>query len=164
MLSRSLNLTWLSPIYRGPMVETRSTRTAQDLGHMHSANSCAAPCFAGNRGMYQQSSFLVNPHSSPRNNPLKAFICCSDATILCSHQQSSRDDRPIYLGLAYCFKPIFTVEFTRNEATNCPCSTCVVRGPKIIAGYYDSSFHRVRCLSPDSHPIYLFESQDWTKP
>jgi len=41
------------------MVETRSTKTVQDPGHMHSANSCAVPCSAGNPGMYQQSSFLV---------------------------------------------------------------------------------------------------------
>jgi hypothetical protein len=137
------------------MVETRSTRTVQDLGHMHSANSCAVPCFAGNPGMYQQSSFLVITFLSS-NDPLSVYIYCSGASIWCSHQQSNRDDRPIHHGLAYCFKPFFTVEFTRNEATDCPRSTCVVRGSKIIPGHYDSSFHRVRYLSSDCHPIYLF--------
>ena len=137
------------------MVETCSTRTVQDLGHMHSANSCAVPCFTGNPGMYQQSSFLVITFFSSEL-PLNVYIYCSGATIWCSHQQSNCDDRPIYHGLAYCFKPFFTVEFTRNEATDCPCSTCMVRSSKIIAGYYDSSLHRVRCLSPDSHLIYRF--------
>ena len=51
------------------MVETRSTRTVQDPGHMHSANSCAVPCSAGNPGMYQQSSFLVITFFSS-NEPL----------------------------------------------------------------------------------------------
>jgi len=32
----------------------------------------------------------------------------------------------------------------------------VVRGFESVSGYYHSSFHRVRCLSPHSHLIYLF--------
>ncbi len=59
MLSRLLNLIWLSLKYRGPKVDIISTRTEPGPGHTHSANSCAVPCFAGKPGMYQQSSFLV---------------------------------------------------------------------------------------------------------
>jgi hypothetical protein len=59
LLSRLLNLTWLSLISRGPKVDIISTRTELGPGHTHSANSCAVPCFAGKPGMYQLSSFLV---------------------------------------------------------------------------------------------------------
>ena len=55
-------------------METRSTRTAQDLGHMHSANSCAVPCFAGNPGMYQQSSFLVITFFSLNDALTSSFV------------------------------------------------------------------------------------------
>ncbi|KAF8469331.1 hypothetical protein DFH94DRAFT_232400 [Russula ochroleuca] len=44
-----------------------------------------------------------------------------------------------------------------NEATDYTCSTCVVRSSESVSGNYDSSFHRVHCLSPDSPDlIYLF--------
>ena len=59
MLSRLLNLTWLSLISRGPKVDIISTRTGPGPGHTHSANSCVVPCFAGKPRTYQQSSFLV---------------------------------------------------------------------------------------------------------
>jgi len=59
LLSRLLNLIWLSLKYRGPKVDIISTRTEPGPGHTHSANSCAVPCFAGKLEMYQQSSFLV---------------------------------------------------------------------------------------------------------
>jgi len=59
LLSRLLNLTWLSPKSRGPKVEIISIRTVPGPGLTHSANSCVVPCFAGKPGMYQQSSFLV---------------------------------------------------------------------------------------------------------
>ncbi len=59
MLSRLLNLIWLSLKYRGPKVDIISTRTEPGPGHTNSANSCAVPCFAGKLEMYQQSSFLV---------------------------------------------------------------------------------------------------------
>ncbi len=59
MLSRLLNLIWLSLISRGPKVDIISTRTEPGPRHTHNAYSCAVPCFAGKPGMYQQSSFLV---------------------------------------------------------------------------------------------------------
>ena len=59
MLSRLLNLIWLSLISRGPKVDIIGTRTEPGPRHTHNANSCAVPCFAGKPGMYQQSSFLV---------------------------------------------------------------------------------------------------------
>ena len=59
MLSRLLNLTRLSLISRGPKVVIINTRTDPGLGHPHSVNGCAVPCFAGKPRMYQQSSFLV---------------------------------------------------------------------------------------------------------
>ena len=62
--SHLLDPTWNSFKYWGPMVKTRSTRSVQGPGHMHSANSCAVPGSAGNPGMYQQSSFLVITLSS----------------------------------------------------------------------------------------------------
>ena len=40
-------------------MEALGTRTVQGLGDTHSATSCAVPFFAGNPGMYQQSSFQV---------------------------------------------------------------------------------------------------------
>jgi hypothetical protein len=58
-LSRLLNLIWPSLISRGPKVDIIRTRTEPGPGHTHSANSCTVPCFAGNPGMYKQSSFLV---------------------------------------------------------------------------------------------------------
>ncbi len=59
MLSRLLNLTWISPVSRVPRVEIISTRTVTGPGRTHSANSCVVPCFAEKPGTYQQSSFLV---------------------------------------------------------------------------------------------------------
>jgi hypothetical protein len=59
LLSRLLNLTWLSLISRGPKADSISTRTGPGPGHTRSANSCAVPCFSGKPGMYRQSSFLV---------------------------------------------------------------------------------------------------------
>jgi hypothetical protein len=59
LLSHLLNPTWLTLISRGPKMEITSTRIVQGPGHTHSAKSCAVPCFAGKRGTYQQSSFLV---------------------------------------------------------------------------------------------------------
>jgi hypothetical protein len=159
-LSHLLNLIWLSPNY-GPKVDPPSTGTAQGLGHMHSANSCAVPCFAENPGMYQQSSFPVITLFSSEW-PFDVFIVFSDATLRCSRQQSKYDDGPIHHGLAYCFGPFCTVEFTGNGVTDCPRPSCVVRGFKRVSVYFDSSFHRVRRLPPDSYTIYLFGSQDWT--
>jgi hypothetical protein len=82
------------------------------------------------------------------------LFVCSDATIRCSYKQSNCDDWPIHHGLACC--PFVTVQFTRSEATDRPRSSCVVRGFESVSGYYHSSFHRVSCLSPDTHLIYLF--------
>ncbi len=59
MLSHLLSLTWISLISWGPKVEIISTRIVPGPGHTHNANSCAVPCFARKPGMYQQSSFLV---------------------------------------------------------------------------------------------------------
>jgi hypothetical protein len=143
-------------------VEALSTRTVQSRGHTQSATSCAVPCSAGNLGMYQQSSFHVITLFSSEWL-FKTLFICSDATIRWTYQQSNHDDGPTHHGLTYCFN-LCTAEFTRSEATDCTRPSCVVRGFESVSGYYHSSFHRVRYLSPAFHLIYLFDFQDWTKP
>ena len=59
MLSRLLNLIWLSLISRGLKVDVISTGTGPGPGHTLSANNCAVPCFARKPGKYQQSLFRV---------------------------------------------------------------------------------------------------------
>ena len=161
MLSRLPNLTRLTPKYRGPKMGTPSSGLVQGLRHTYSANSCAVPCFAWNPEMCQQSSFQVTTlflDSDWPFNSLTTSSVCSGARIQCSHEQSNHDHRPIHHGLASCFNPFCMVEFTRNTATDCPPSSCVVRGFEVVSGYLDSSFHRVRRLPSDSHLINPFGS------
>jgi hypothetical protein len=138
LLSHLQNLTWLTLISRGPKMEITNTRIVQGPGHTRSAKSCAVPCLAGKPGMYQQSSFLVITFTLLSHGPWTSSFVCSDATIRRSHQQSNCNDGPIHHGLSYY---PFTVEFTRNEAKDCPYSSCVVRSFASVSGYYDSSFH-----------------------
>ena len=48
------------------------------------------------------------------------------------------------------------VQSTRSEVTDCTRSSYVVRGFESVSGYYNSSFHRVRCMTVSSYLTYLF--------
>ena len=83
--------------------------------------------------MYQPSSFQVINLICLKWLFGTLFVC-SGATIRWTYQQSNHDDGPFHHGFSYCFN-LFTVEFTRSEATDYTRASCVVRGFESVSGY-----------------------------
>ena len=145
------------------MVETRSTRTVQDPGHMHSANSCAVPCFAGNPGMYQQSSFLVITFFSLNDALTSSFVAVmpqygalinnlimtTGRFIMGSHTASNPSSRSSSQG-------------TKPRIAPAPLAWSVaLRSSRDIT--IQASIEYVICL-PTVIPFIYFDSKDWTEP